>query len=272
MANGKWKIERYTLDVIQNSAEFLEQFSGTGLREAAILTSAILDVALAETIKRRLIGPEDEMISFLGANEDGRAPCGSFGSRIQLSRSLGIITDEDVRLLRNVKKLRNAAAHRIKVDVDQSRIGQTLLAIWDDFKGPVGVQVAFGLRLWQNDPKIVDLLRRSKSQEEIDKSIAAIGEIVSKHRESNFILPDGIRAEDIPFLYMSYIPKLLVALPNIGVYLLAAIAGLYKGRFDLLLETMKPIDRVRLPSRALKMWESDEFEASKSITPSDSAE
>jgi len=57
----------------------------------------------------------DEIETFLGLNEDGRAPVVSFGARIQMALLLGIITKEDAAVLRAIKKIRNAFSHRVKL-------------------------------------------------------------------------------------------------------------------------------------------------------------
>ena len=56
-----------------------------------------------------------ETASFLGVNGDGRAPAGSFGSRIQLALPVGVITTDDAKILRIIKSLRNLFAHRIDI-------------------------------------------------------------------------------------------------------------------------------------------------------------
>jgi hypothetical protein len=57
-----------------------------------------------------------EIELFLGIDGDGRAPAGSFGARIQLALLVGLITEEDATILRQIKNLRNTFAHRVKVD------------------------------------------------------------------------------------------------------------------------------------------------------------
>src|SRR2546422_5537119 len=105
MRKKKWTIERFTQDVYPLIEQTLGEHAKLPLREAIILTTSMIDLGLVELLSKRLAGSEHEIVEFLGADEDGRAPCGSFGSRIQLATLLGILRDEDVALLRLVKKL-----------------------------------------------------------------------------------------------------------------------------------------------------------------------
>jgi hypothetical protein len=99
-------------------------------RELAIVASAALDVALAELLSRRLTGPQNEIGEFLGVAEDGRAPAGSFGARIQLARLLGLIGDKDVAALRAMKNLRNKMAHRARMDFTHELVAPFFMRLW----------------------------------------------------------------------------------------------------------------------------------------------
>ena len=136
----KWTTELFTQDVypliaLGEASKYLD----LPFRETIILACSVLDAALLELISKRLDGPEHEIVEFLGADEDGRAPCGSFGSRIQLAHLLGILVEDDVRVLRLVKKLRNKAAHRFKLDVSDDAIGNVLCQLFDLMKIPFWV-------------------------------------------------------------------------------------------------------------------------------------
>ncbi len=72
-------------------------------RELAVVAGAVLDIGLADLIALRLAEMPDEIETFLGLNEDGRAPVASFGARIQMALLLGIITKEDAAVLRAIK-------------------------------------------------------------------------------------------------------------------------------------------------------------------------
>ena len=71
--------------------------------------AAVLDLALAEILSKRLNDLPAECEEFLRFDGDGRAPAGSFGARIQLGLLIGIVTPEDVEVLRAVKQLRSCA-------------------------------------------------------------------------------------------------------------------------------------------------------------------
>jgi hypothetical protein len=79
-----WKIERWMTDVFPGEAQIYSEYRALSPRELAIVSAGVLDVALAELISLRLADYPKEAEEFLGINGDGRAPAGSFGSRIQL--------------------------------------------------------------------------------------------------------------------------------------------------------------------------------------------
>lgn len=84
-------------------------------RENWRLPRPLYDVALAQLLTMRLVEHEREAGEFWGLNGDGRAPAGSFGSRIQLALLVGLITPKDAAILRGVKGLRNLFAHRVHI-------------------------------------------------------------------------------------------------------------------------------------------------------------
>jgi len=95
-------------------------------RELVIVGTAVLDTALAELLTLRLYDYPDEYESFLGLNDDGRAPCGSFGARIQLAVLTGVIRHKDAEILRIIKQIRNKMAHRVKIEFTSKEI----VALW----------------------------------------------------------------------------------------------------------------------------------------------
>jgi len=101
-----WKIERWLSEVFPGKESIYAQYHHLPRRELAIVVAGSLDLALAELISRRLIDYPKECEEFIGANEDGRAPAGSFGARIQLALLLGIITTDDAAQLRLIKASR----------------------------------------------------------------------------------------------------------------------------------------------------------------------
>ena len=125
MANKKWTIERYMteimLDVLPSEAH--EKLS---FRELVIISCAELDIGLSEMISKKLCGDDAEVVGFLGADEDGRAPVGSFGAKIQLAYLLGLLSEEELLFLRSIKKLRNYLAHRVRCDWKNARFQTSL--------------------------------------------------------------------------------------------------------------------------------------------------
>ncbi|MDO8331915.1 MAG: hypothetical protein Q7T36_15730 [Fluviicoccus sp.] len=111
-----WKIERWLSEVFPGESQIYAEYRELPSRELAIVTAAVLDVALAELITLRLADKEKEAQEFLGLNGDGRAPAGSFGARIQLGVLVGLLTPHDAAALRVIKEIRNLFAHRVRID------------------------------------------------------------------------------------------------------------------------------------------------------------
>lgn len=111
-----WKIERWLSEVFPGEDKIYAEYRSLPPRELAIVSAAVLDVALAELLSLRMVGQIKEAEEFLGLNGDGRAPAGSFGARIQLGLLVGLLTPEDAAILRVIKELRNLFAHRVRVD------------------------------------------------------------------------------------------------------------------------------------------------------------
>lgn len=110
-----WKIERWLESVFPGKEKIYSAYRHLSDRELAIVAGGVLDLALAEMIALRLVDSPKEAESFLGLDGTGNAPGGTFGARIQLAALLGIITAEDARILRALKGVRNAFAHRVSV-------------------------------------------------------------------------------------------------------------------------------------------------------------
>lgn len=108
-----WKVEKWLADVYPGLSKFDSEYKNLSDRELAIVGGACIDLALAELISKRFVDIPNEYESFLGLNEDGRAPSGSFGARIQLALLLGLIREGDAEALRLIKKIRNRFSHRI---------------------------------------------------------------------------------------------------------------------------------------------------------------
>lgn len=110
-----WKIERWLSEVFPGSDKLYSHYNSLTPRELAIVAAAVIDAALVELLFIRLSRNEKEAEEFLGVNGDGRAPCGSFGARIQLAIMTGIITERDAAVFRKIKALRNLFAHKVNV-------------------------------------------------------------------------------------------------------------------------------------------------------------
>jgi hypothetical protein len=110
-----WKKEKWLSDVFPGRENIYAAYKDLQGRDLAIVCAAVLDLALAELITLRLNNYPDEVEDFLGLDGDGRAPAATFGSRIQLALLLNIITEEDAKILRALKDLRNEFAHTVKV-------------------------------------------------------------------------------------------------------------------------------------------------------------
>ena len=82
-----WKIERWLAEVFPGEERIYSEYRTLPPRELAIVSAAVLDVALAELLALRLSGEDREIEAFLGLNGDGRAPVATFGGRIQLGPS-----------------------------------------------------------------------------------------------------------------------------------------------------------------------------------------
>jgi hypothetical protein len=111
----KWLEEVFPAD----TRSLFSEYESLRPRELVIVAASVTDVALAELISKRLMDYPKEQKDFLGLDEDGRSPCASFGSRIQLALLLGIILVDDAETLRAIKALRNLYAHRVNVRLSE---------------------------------------------------------------------------------------------------------------------------------------------------------
>jgi hypothetical protein len=123
---SKWKTEKWTAD-----SKGVASYYGYGLRELFIVACADIDAALAEAISKRLIGTDDEIAKFIGADENSLAPIGTLGNRIQMARMLGILRLAEVVFLVRLKKLRNLSAHRINADFHSPQMQAAMKQLMD---------------------------------------------------------------------------------------------------------------------------------------------
>lgn len=126
-----WKIERWLADVFPGKENIYSEYNHLPRRELAVVAAAVLDVALAELLSKRLANKSKEYEEFLGLDGNGHAPCGSFGSRIQLALLVGVITDHDAAILRAIKNIRNKLAHRVRTDFISPDVIPLVLALHD---------------------------------------------------------------------------------------------------------------------------------------------
>ena len=129
------------------------EYRGLGRRELAVVVAGVLDLALAELLSKRLLDQPRETEEFLGLNEDGRAPCGTFGSRIQLAILVGVITPADASLLRSIKAIRNKFAHRILVDFDSPQVVSLVHRLHEQWRARV-LEIAPDARVSESLDKI----------------------------------------------------------------------------------------------------------------------
>lgn len=128
-----WKVERWLKDVFPGEEQIYAAYRHLSDRELAIVAGGVLDLALAELLTLRMVDNAKEAESFLGLDGSGNAPGGTFGARIQLAVLLGVLTEEDARILRAVKNVRNAFAHRINLDLCNDAVQphvRTLFTQW----------------------------------------------------------------------------------------------------------------------------------------------
>ncbi|MEP6827574.1 MAG: hypothetical protein ABJA10_05825 [Aestuariivirga sp.] len=111
-----WKIEKWLAEVFPGEDKIYSEYRNLTPRELAIVSVAVLDLALAELITLRFKKHSIEIEKFLGLDGDGRAPVGSFGARIQLALLLDIITPDDAEILRALKAIRNIFSHSVRKD------------------------------------------------------------------------------------------------------------------------------------------------------------
>jgi len=120
-------------DVFPGSDRIYSEFRLLPRNELAVISEAVLDTALAELLSRRFSAPESEIRSFRGASGDGRAPCGSFGARIQLARLTNVITPSDSIVLRTIKNIRNQFAHEGRADFNSASVLPHMIKLLDQF-------------------------------------------------------------------------------------------------------------------------------------------
>ncbi|SRR6266545_3356770 len=128
------KLETWITDIFPGATKVYENYRDLPARELVIVVATSFDIALVDLLYLRMKGDTKEVEEFLGINGDGRAPCGSFGARIQLALLLGVITAEDAKLLRIVKSIRNTFAHRVHASFNKEPALKDTYKLFDQLK------------------------------------------------------------------------------------------------------------------------------------------
>src|SRR5437868_8884315 len=129
-----WKTEKWLSEVFPGEHRIYSEYRELSHRELAIVAAAVLDVAIAELLSRRLLDLPKEYEDFLGLDEDGRPPAAAFGARIQLALLLGVITDRDAAILREIKHIRNRFSHRVRVDFTSPAVKRHVIRLHELFR------------------------------------------------------------------------------------------------------------------------------------------
>jgi len=129
-----WKTERWLQELFPGKEKIYSEYRALPRRELAIVAAAVLDAALAELLTMRLLDDEKECHDFLGVSGDSRSPCASLGARIQLAYLIRLITKDDVTVLRMIKNIRNAFAHRVNADFTSPEVLPLIRALNSQFR------------------------------------------------------------------------------------------------------------------------------------------
>ena len=126
-----WKIEKWLSEIFPGNDKLILAYQDLSNRELAVVAASVMDLALAELLSKRLVDYPKEYEEFLGLDADGRAPCGSFGARIQLALLLDVITPQEAAMLRDIKNIRNKFAHRVKCTFTATEVVPLLEDLYD---------------------------------------------------------------------------------------------------------------------------------------------
>jgi len=89
-------------------SEFLAEYQGETDRGAALVGAAQLAQQLVDLLKRHFLDAKETAELLEGAS----APLGTFSSRILAAFCLGLISDQELRELQLIRKIRNEFAHQ----------------------------------------------------------------------------------------------------------------------------------------------------------------
>ncbi len=166
--------DKISTESSQLFAEYMKQLEKESERGTVIVSAALMDEALAELIKAKLVpsprkDKDDEL--FVGSY----APLGSFSARIDFAYRLGIIASSTRSSLHLLRRLRNDFAHSslhmsFQTNSVKSRIREL-------FK----LNKAFFDVLWdvikkQNNLNLIEITKGIKSKQSIDQIIKVAGQ------------------------------------------------------------------------------------------------
>jgi DNA-binding MltR family transcriptional regulator len=178
--SSKRKIEDWKRQVYGPTEELDNKYGNLTGRELGIMAGAILDNGLAHAIENKLRNDPKELESFLGLNDDGRAPLGTFGARIQLAYLLGIINKKEMDSLRTFKKIRNLFAHKVNINFGSEEVLREMPKMVDDY-----FDIPFGTKT-KNDAKAVEVKKNlnTVTAEAIFRNVFIVRVIVMDSRVS----------------------------------------------------------------------------------------
>ncbi len=251
--------EKNVLPILADFPALAKKLGLLSLREQIVFVAAVLDAGLVHLISRRLNGPARDIDEFLGTAGEGdaRAPCGSFGSRIQLARLVGVITAGDAELLRAVKKLRNHVAHAVEIELESEAVAEGLLTIYTIFKPIQSLMLALAEMVVKkkDSPLFVEFERlapvewhrlnltaESVEPQWQEKIIQPITAIYDEYRREGKMLPTET---PIAVILSSIMEELFRNKTNVKAsanLLFPTVLAYYKARFDFILRGTKPVD------------------------------
>lgn len=92
--------------------KFAEELNQETPRAAVIISGAMLDELLRDLLASFMIDDKSKVDELLGSEKNAMAPLSSFGARIQLAYTLGLISKFIYDDLILIKKIRNSFAHK----------------------------------------------------------------------------------------------------------------------------------------------------------------
>lgn len=155
-------------------ADYIEQLEKESERGTVIVSAALMDEALAELIKAKLVpspGKDKDDELFVGSY----APLGTFSARIDFAYRLGIIAPSTRSSLHLLRKLRNDFAHSslhmsFQTNSVKSRIKE-LFKLNKPF-----FDVLWDVIIKQNNPHVVEMTKSIESKKSIDHIIKVAGQ------------------------------------------------------------------------------------------------